>query len=658
MMRNKTVIVSCVTFLILLAPIVFAETIYDAHINGGKADWTLQNGNYVSTYGKIPQSKWDTYLAPGRESRDFREYAQGVIQDNLNNYWQRTSDGDYQYWSSDNQWVTQTKGIPPEISYTLGPKLNPEVGQDSTVLLSPLPKQNAGPANPVGENYQLQQTLNNPQIGDVVEYGDKQYVYQDGTWEEQNADGTPTGIGLTTDDLKQLTGTNSNPSSGIPAGTKTPTTLDDYWNSKDYTVQYDKDADVYIFTGKDGNPIEIPNDGKTRNIKDRNKNIKKGTSGEDWSWLDNIDPTKYYTDKDGYEWEYDPVSSDFLKCKDKNCVPGDPPTRVLNYFKKNAEDNKLDNLARERFSKARVWAELLNPSIGAMQIGRDLEKLVWKKDVSMFDLFSDGNFKNKMIDFFSYFQAGVETLWCNKKASSFFTQDYPGHYVGAGDFPNLNSVTIFTFGKRTQYMPGKDLDWNTPYRVKGEMPAWFPNVQSSTPVSTVSTTVTTKSSTTTLILSKANPSLSAAGFLYKLQWLIKHPNTKEEIDAMSVAKRTGSGFDTDGNITFTINIKEEGLPCMYKNCVQISPKQYLEPGGSISQTKVSYKLAYLTGICLKFDTYKWDRYNTEYPIGCINPKGSNMGVIVDQEEWSSQYINLNTLSPTGGATSGGSDWDW
>ncbi len=309
----------------------------------------------------------------------------------------------------------------------------------------------------------------------------------------------------------------------------------------------------------------------------------------------------------------------------------------------------------DRQKELNSLTSILNPSLGAFEVSKIIQGWIGK-DVSLMP--EKGTW---WYDALGYMEAGFETAWCKEKyaPSAYFTEERPGLYVGGGDFPSIDAITIYALGKRTEYVAEGGIDWDTSYKIGGSLPQWFPNILSSVP--TTGTTTTTRSSTgkttttTLLIKSKSNPGLAAMGYLYKLNWLVKHPKTKEEVVAMSLNDKAAAGFDTDGNITFTIHIKESGAPCMYKNCEQVSPRMYLEPGGQILVTKVQYKLAYLADICIKFDTYKWDGNHMEYPVGCNSPDGI-MGKIIKQEVTGSQYGGQTASGSSSGG--GGSDWDW
>jgi|GEM_PF-4422592 len=325
----------------------------------------------------------------------------------------------------------------------------------------------------------------------------------------------------------------------------------------------------------------------------------------------------------------------------------------------NALNNAKQTKNNDKWTAAEQISAFLNPSMGSYKVQGLVEELFG--DVTIVDT------TKKWGELWAYAEQGMEyyaadKIFCNKKQSSWFIQDYAGHYVGAGEFPTLNSVTMYILGKRTEYAAEGGIDWNTAYNIDGKAPQWFPKVMSSVPTYGTTTTATTLkgSTTTTLIYSKSNPSLAAMGYLYKLSWLVKHPYTADDVAAMSLDEKHDNGLDDDGNITFRIYITETGAPCMAKSCYQLSPKYYLEPGSQISQTKVQYKLPYLSGVCIRFDSYKWDKVHLEYPAGCQSPDGK-LGAIVKEELTAPLYYNNpsgGSLGSSGSTGDGSNEWNW
>ena len=271
-----------------------------------------------------------------------------------------------------------------------------------------------------------------------------------------------------------------------------------------------------------------------------------------------------------------------------------------------AEQKKAEQEAQEKASKERrehiatIISRILHPTRGALEIEAWVEKAAGK-DLKLYDWRKDDSNLGKFIQ---YSVAGYETYacdnWLNNPASEYFVQDYAGHFATGA---NPLGLVMFVNGKRSEYEAGA---WQTQCRFNGQDPKWFPGVDNS-----------------------GNP--IRRGYLYKLSWHISHPFTQAQVEGMSRDEKRGNGLDPDtGAITYKIQLKgeactSESLPDnFYLPTAGVTPRtveRVLEPGQADTKTLVYYDPSYMSNICIRFDTWRYDGRNTDFPVGCAPTEG-------------------------------------
>lgn len=243
---------------------------------------------------------------------------------------------------------------------------------------------------------------------------------------------------------------------------------------------------------------------------------------------------------------------------------------------------------QRRRDVARFMGAILYPTAGALQLQELFDKHLGD-DITWFRT-RDWRKWGKL----GYIDSAIEGLMCDafhmigEGPSDIFIKDYPGHYVGGNDLPNLGSILVVN-GVRTEYERG---EWNV--ENCNFKPKWFPI--------------------------KGDDEVKELGYLYKIQWYIKNPYTEKQVESMSRSERKRLGLDEfEGNISYRIIMKGKAcssydLPSSYK---MPSPRYFnLGPGQEHNYNFAYYDLAYMDKICIEFKDWKYNGKDKNYPKNC------------------------------------------
>ncbi|MBW2992277.1 hypothetical protein KY345_03605 [Candidatus Woesearchaeota archaeon] len=260
----------------------------------------------------------------------------------------------------------------------------------------------------------------------------------------------------------------------------------------------------------------------------------------------------------------------------------------------------------QRIEDNKDWISRVIGSLKPNVVGRQFEDWLEKargRSIGI-DLLTDPRVSEGARNFFGYGVSGYEHAICDGIIGGpVVVQDYPGHYMGGGDLPNLDVGRLVLLGRRSEY---EKADWKKPDGTPRD-DKWFPEIQ---PDGTV----------------------VPKGYLYKISWTVFNHFRQITYDAMEDYERDEEGLFANGTIKYKVIIK--GTDPDGKSVEYEWNEKILEPvplNGQRSETYSFYDKSKFTTIELVFE--KNDKgYAYRY-----NGQDSKLGPIkIEVKDYSSQ----------------------
>ncbi len=424
----------------------------------------------------------------------------------------------------------------------------------------------------------------------------------------------------------------------------------DYLKSQDRTVKFD--GETYGRITVNGNQVYLGKDGLFASKPDNADDVYRLA----FKYEEDVGG-QYYDDKDGRNIIYQDANGNFyLLTKDKKTdqiTTQQISGNALANAKRSALTEDKNRKDKQRMiDSRRRWAAQLNeifyPGPGAQAIEKALENLIGK-DISVFKWI--GNPWSTRA--FATDPNAVESLICNAK------HDNPENIITppTGTESRAGSKKgkwLDIKAKRYETATDQDsqlINWNINCPYNNNNPRWQPSKDD-----------------------KGN--LVPRGYLYKIQYVVQHPYTKEQIDKMDSGDRKKAGLDEKGNLIFRIVLDSKPctdtkltIPEEYKLAKQVLAP--MEKSQAIKTVAYSgYDLALIEKVCISFDDYKpkdksWDLNNGRKKCADVKvekvttpqdfimlPKGTNtFGTSTDS------LGNVNTFANQGGTPTSNADFN-
>ena len=245
-------------------------------------------------------------------------------------------------------------------------------------------------------------------------------------------------------------------------------------------------------------------------------------------------------------------------------------------------DIKQQVALQKMLTNRRQWAqqisEILYPGPGAMAIQKGFEKIIGEditnKVTEVADELKIGKIAKWSQDPY-YIEYGICDAFMdepqNLRVPPTRAESRAGNYQGKWITP---------LGKRVEYKLGGELyKGRCPYN--NNAPKWQPGVSNGKPV--------------------------VLGYLYKMQFVLTHPYSKEAVDKFSSDERKNRGLDEDGSLRFrikriiepcnSIGIKED---MFYGKWITLKP----DNNGQFKTSISFFEQAFIKEVCIEFENYK------------------------------------------------------